>query len=85
VRRSRYGAGGYVIGKLVGKGFPCELWGHPGNAAQFHKCHDPLRMLTFRKNKRELSEKKRASLKNKQKPSLEKVRPFLIGNTALTT
>src|SRR5664280_2737316 len=34
MRRSRCGAGGYVIGKLVGKEFPCELWGHPENAGQ---------------------------------------------------
>ena len=36
---------GYVIGKLVGKGFPCELWGQPGNAMQFRKCHDHRALL----------------------------------------
>src|SRR5664280_3013195 len=40
MRRSRCGAGGYVIGKLVGKEFPCELWGHPENAGQIRKWHE---------------------------------------------
>jgi hypothetical protein len=65
------------FGGLLNKANPyCEVRGRGRNGRQFRKHVSLSRVLAFRKNKRELSEKK---------TPLKKVYYFLIGNTALIT